>query len=521
MNFEKHQLLLEDAENKEEMYELEFAEHAKSGMTPYDKFYSKKKIFSEFNTANTASEVDQKIKYPAVLLPMKPVLDYFFLFMETSSIHGFNHLTSRKRTPAEYILWLTAICVGVVGCVLLSTTTWRRYQENPTVISMERDYQEWNTSFPTATLCPQMAPNDRKVQALSANLSTRAFKAASFLTQLTQVAYGANMNNLPLDPDHKFHPEEYLNLIYAVTNSFGYSIGTNVGASLPFLIQHTSEMGICYTYNTNIAQYNSKPYWDANNWTLSHPVSLITGNELDGDLFSQIMNMHEPSIVYIHGPNEIPDSAIRHTQLFRNQYKTLDLTGLAIYSTANTHSLSVKQRKCRFLHESNLLISPVYTYNMCRMQCRMQLSYDLCGCVAHFYRPVGKFPICDSEGIRCLGEHSDSLIKVIDPKTQNKVCDCLPPCDDVNYMIELENDMPWFLGTNIKWGLTKYPQMRLKRDVLFGFTDLLVYIGGTAGLCLGCSVLSFIEIIYFFTIHLFWFIVKGKRLCCVRKTDTR
>lgn len=30
-----------------------------------------------------------------------------------------------------------------------------------------------------------------------------------------------------------------------------------------------------------------------------------------------------------------------------------------------------------------------------------------------------------------------------------------------------------FLGTNLKWGLLKYPKMRLKRTILFGFTDVL------------------------------------------------
>lgn len=85
---------------------------------------------------------------------------------------------------------------------------------------------------------------------------------------------------------------------------------------------------------------------------------------------------------------------------------------------------------------------------------------------------------------------------------------------------------PWFLGSNLQWGLKEYPKMRLRRDVIFGFSDLLgkrklklkfikieilVYIGGMAGLFLGCSVLSFIEIIYFFTLRLFWFAVKYGR----------
>lgn len=35
-----------------------------------------------------------------------------------------------------------------------------------------------------------------------------------------------------------------------------------------------------------------------------------------------------------------------------------------------------------------------------------------------------------------------------------------------------------------------------------------VYIGGLAGLFLGCSVLSFIEIFYIFTFRLYWFFKK-------------
>lgn len=42
------------------------------------------------------------------------------------------------------------------------------------------------------------------------------------------------------------------------------------------------------------------------------------------------------------------------------------------------------------------------------------------------------------------------------------------------------------------------------------FFFVLVYIGGMAGLFLGCSVLSFIEILYFFSIRLFWFSINYK-----------
>lgn len=31
----------------------------------------------------------------------------------------------------------------------------------------------------------------------------------------------------------------------------------------------------------------------------------------------------------------------------------------------------------------------------------------------------------------------------------------------------------WFLGSNLQWGISEYPKMQLKRDLIFGFTDLL------------------------------------------------
>jgi hypothetical protein len=46
-----------------------------------------------------------------------------------------------------------------------------------------------------------------------------------------------------------------------------------------------------------------------------------------------------------------------------------------------------------------------------------------------------------------------------------------------------------------------WPIIRYKREVLFGWVDLLVSFGGIAGLFLGFSLLSGVEIIYYFTMR--------------------
>lgn len=53
-------------------------------------------------------------------------------------------------------------------------------------------------------------------------------------------------------------------------------------------------------------------------------------------------------------------------------------------------SLSPSQRKCRLEYESEpLLASSVYSFNLCRSQCRFKMALKECGCIPYFYRSIG------------------------------------------------------------------------------------------------------------------------------------
>jgi len=97
--------------------------------------------------------------------------------------------------------------------------------------------------------------------------------------------------------------------------------------------------------------------------------------------------------VYLHNAFEMPDSSSHPMDLKYLHQLTVKVISLNIHSTEDVRSLSVSQRKCRFLEESDLDISPVYSYNLCRMQCRVTLALQLCGCVPHFYRTKGKWQV--------------------------------------------------------------------------------------------------------------------------------
>lgn len=55
-----------------------------------------------------------------------------------------------------------------------------------------------------------------------------------------------------------------------------------------------------------------------------------------------------------------------------------------------------------------------------------------------------------------------------------------------------------------------WPIIRYKREVLFGWVDLLVSFGGIAGLFLGFSLLSGVEIVYYFTMRACCMVYKNR-----------
>lgn len=82
---------------------------------------------------------------------------------------------------------------------------------------------------------------------------------------------------------------------------------------------------------------------------------------------------------------EIPDKTICFNDWFLGS-DSGQICDFTIFSR-----LSISQRRCRFPHESNLKHNPIYTYTMCRMECRISLCLKYCNCIPHFYRRIGKF----------------------------------------------------------------------------------------------------------------------------------
>lgn len=168
-------------------------------------------------------------------------------------------------------------------------------------------------------------------------------------------------------------------------------------------------------------------------------------------------------------------------------------------------------RNCRLPYEHDktpLEHSPVYSFKLCKFECRIQMSLKYCNCTPYFYRRLAGEPICNLSGLYCLSKYRSNLIYTNDSTINCQAC---PQNCDVNIYVSEEKQKPYeFLQTTYETSMV-IPNKIFVRNVAFSQTDLLVQIGGVFGLFLGCSLLSVVEIIYFLTLRL---------ICAVRRSKT-
>nr|NP_001286700.1 pickpocket 9, isoform B [Drosophila melanogaster]AHN56495.1 pickpocket 9, isoform B [Drosophila melanogaster] len=428
-------------------------------------------------------------------------------FLQGSSIHGFIYLAKLGLSFVERVLWLAFICVALFSIISLSKRTWHRFQTSPMVISMDRNKLVWNTSFPSLTVCPHKRIDELKVEEYILAHPDQFLSEEDqedfrdFIVKLASLTYD-NLETLPLNKSYGIPSTKYLELLYELKWAFEPEISSGAAVKM-FIYETQTEFGICHSVNSMVARYNSFDYWRSGDWSLMDHGDRVTVHPLDGEIYAQIINLSTAYDVYFHGAGDVPSISKQRYTFPESDYTTVELIALEIFTNEEARAFSTKQRSCRFNYEAEEMMTvPIYSFGLCLSECRMFFALRVCGCVPHFYRNRlrngRRLPVCGLEGIGCLVKIKREIISLKSDKYKIN-CNCLANCDDSNFFVQSYRSRVWFLGANLQWGILEHPKMQLRREVLFSFADVLVYIGGLVGFFLGCSALSFTEIIYYFT----------------------
>lgn len=94
--------------------------------------------------------------------------------------------------------------------------------------------------------------------------------------------------------------------------------------------------------------------------------------------------------VFIHNTDDmlIVDTLPQH--LWTRRIAKIYFDSKQTYTTEGARQLSIRQRKCVFPDEIKLVTSNEYSFSACMIQCRMDASKRLCGCIPWFYNNIGK-----------------------------------------------------------------------------------------------------------------------------------
>ncbi|XP_054286605.1 pickpocket protein 19-like [Macrosteles quadrilineatus] len=451
---------------------------------------------------------------------MRRVLKYIKEFGSVTTLHGISHIVSGNRHPAEIYLWVAVTVVAAVTSLYLIVDNWQRYNANPTVLSLDKNFRSWRVPFPAATVCLFDRVNRTAATALINRLWGVKPKDKKFPYYMRFVQSVGNMtyDNLEEFEEFQYDSELYTVNLPALARMVQINLTYSSYIFNPLykymkFEETITEMGICYTYNGVLTDYISlsKNVKTA----LTKDVDPPYCNFLNSLCYARIEDLPGMMRYYIHSPFEIPDLSSQFYIVQPSRERDTSFRFLQTVPSPDLRDLLPRQRNCRFMDEPKKdMSSPVYSYNLCRMNCRKRLAFTKCGCAPYFYLAKKDIPVCTVKGLACLVPHRELITKLILPDGSPYPCPCTLPCKDIEYYVDkdVERDWSYPVPCNIRfrWAIEVYAKTRVRREIIFGLEDLLVSFGGTAAFFLGFSVITFVEIIYFFTLRLYWFLRSHK-----------
>lgn len=187
---------------------------------------------------------------------LKPMKDFLIMVISISTIHGFNHITKKGYHPIERFIWIVLVTCAVYEVAEVSKVFLDRYRDNPTVISMERDRYSWNTSFPAATICPLNKVDEKFLDEYLKN--STEIKDKEKYRKFVKTLLNATYENLDQLIEYgNFTGNDFVNIIKKFTFKFNPIISSTIFSDEYGLQMSLTDLGVCYSFNSQLAIYNS------------------------------------------------------------------------------------------------------------------------------------------------------------------------------------------------------------------------------------------------------------------------
>ena len=179
-------------------------------------------------------------------------------FCEKSNIHGLKFVFNPKFHVFERLMWLFCVVLASYGAYAISSKQYERYVANPTVISLERDYRDWNGTLPAISICYHRRVDEGRAQYLIKRLWNVELNDKEYPYFLEYVKAVVNINE-SFTKFNRFANDkrlEFINMldiakeVHPIINSVISSFDSNAEFVMSEII---TEKGICYSVNSILA----------------------------------------------------------------------------------------------------------------------------------------------------------------------------------------------------------------------------------------------------------------------------
>ncbi|VVD01984.1 unnamed protein product [Leptidea sinapis] len=83
-------------------------------------------------------------------------------FCNETTLHGLKHTVAGNFHFVERLLWFVLTMGAFAGAVYCGLSQLMRYNSEPVVVSLQRDYRDWSFNFPAVTACFLERVDDEK-----------------------------------------------------------------------------------------------------------------------------------------------------------------------------------------------------------------------------------------------------------------------------------------------------------------------------------------------------------------------
>ncbi|XP_055530563.1 sodium channel protein Nach-like [Wyeomyia smithii] len=427
---------------------------------------------------------------------------------------------------------------------------WIRFKNTPTITTIETtSYPIWNIPFPAVTICNINKIDKSRVKNLTDQLMTKGLTLDEANQLLVSMSSLVNFeSSFPSALEHEKllgqlgeNPASMLLKLNQPCDQlikYCYWLGAEVPCSKYFQVTKT-HVGFCCSFNADKSMYVGQKANSRNtgpvNIRLSgagkHVGLSVTVDIQPGNYMAPIKSFYGAE-VFVHNPQDFPADSDFEDTLQPGWDVDLCVTPLPISSSSSLRRVPLEQRQCFMENEGKLQSNSQFSLNLCMSECRLRTIIRLCKCVPFFYADFNiteaeNVPLCTLQSVDCLRHFRKYFYSLRPPpgvSGQQEAnmnlgmdCDCMPSCKFLNYNVQsiASKRKPGSLNSSYFGGrnVTNYATLHVhfkdlycvkyRREAFMTWDSLLAAFGGILGLCMGGSVLSIVELLYYFTVKPF------------------